>query len=39
MKFSGVERVWMKLVDADVEVLPSPDGTVHVEAEPESAFS
>ena len=39
VRFENVEKVWMKLVDAYVEVLPSPDGTVHVEAEPESAFS
>ncbi|GAB6135495.1 DUF4097 family beta strand repeat-containing protein [Thermococcus prieurii] len=39
MRFENVERVWMKLVDADVEVGPSSDGAVHVEAAPESAFS
>ena len=39
MEFEGVEGVWMKLVDAEVEVLPSPDGALHVEAVPGSAFS
>ncbi|WP_099210627.1 DUF4097 family beta strand repeat-containing protein [Thermococcus henrietii] len=39
MKFEDVREVWMKLVDADVDVLPSSDGTVYVEAAPESAFS
>ena len=39
VRFKTVERVWMKLVDAEVKILPSRDGTVHVEAAPESAFS
>jgi len=39
VEFEGVEGVWMKLVDAEVEVLPSPDGALHVEAVPGSAFS
>ncbi|NJE55347.1 DUF4097 domain-containing protein [Thermococcus sp. 21S9] len=39
VEFGDIKTVWMKLVDADVEILPSPDGTVHVEALSESAFS
>ncbi|MEO2151187.1 MAG: hypothetical protein ABGW50_00810 [Thermococcus sp.] len=39
VRFENVERVWMKLVDTDVEILPSPDGAVHIEVAPESAFS
>ena len=39
MRLSDVEKVWMKLVDVDVEMLPSSDGAIHIEAAPESAFS
>jgi len=39
VKFEDVEKVWMKLVDVDVEMLPSSDGAIHIEAIPESAFS
>lgn len=39
MRFEGIEKVWMKLVDTDVKILPSDDGAVHVEASPDWAFS
>ncbi|WP_456366234.1 hypothetical protein [Thermococcus sp.] len=39
VRFEDIGEVWMKLVDADVEVVPTEDGTVHVDAEPENAFT
>ncbi|WP_297063522.1 hypothetical protein [Thermococcus sp.] len=39
VRFRGITRVFLKLVDADVEVVPSEDGMVHVDAEPENAFT
>ncbi|AEH24404.1 DUF4097 family beta strand repeat-containing protein [Pyrococcus yayanosii] len=39
MRFEGIEKVWIKLIDTDVQILPSEDGTVHVYVEPEDAFT
>jgi len=39
VRFEGITGVFLKLVDADVKVVPSEDGTVHVDAEPENAFT
>ncbi|WP_297468689.1 hypothetical protein [Thermococcus sp.] len=34
-----ITSIFLKLVDADVEIVPSEDGTVHVDAEPGNAFT
>ncbi|WP_457741928.1 hypothetical protein [Thermococcus sp.] len=39
VRFENVGHVFLKLVDAGVEVLPSENGSVHVDAEPENAFT